>query len=727
MTPTVRRLPASPTLLTVDAGLIVGFGVLAIWPLADVYGGERWLIAALVGLLCGIGVALAARRVGAGVGLTVSATVLVYLLIGPAVAVPDFAGAGFAPTWATLQVLLTGAVEVWSSSLVLAAPLGASGIVLIIPWILGLVGGAGAGFVAWCTRRGSAAPGVLAVVFVVASAYGDTLSRFTLIRGLLLVAGLVVWSRWRAQRHVRDRWVHRVAWTAAVVMVAGLGGVAAAGLTEGEDRSVLRELVTPHFDPRDHPSPLTRFRTLASSEDPAVLFGVIGPEPGDRLRLATMVAFDGQSWNVSGGAQAPEGSGDFVRLPSVERAPFGEGMVVTVVDYRGVWVPGRGEPLGLEVVDEVENVDHQAASRTLVNGVTGTVVQVEGVRWGQSYHLRYAADPEPSAEEIAAAAAGDAPFPEPVGVPEALVDRTEAWIEAAGRPTGGALAQTLAEGFSSEGFYSDGGIGETPSAAGHGTRRLTEFAQAPFLVGNDEQYAAAMALVAQQVDLPARVVVGFEISDENGNVRPDDARAWTEVHLAGLGWVAFDPTPPVERRLDPAQGDLSQLPPPAERPERAEPTPDAEREESPIARVAETSVRWLLPLALVAVGVVLVVFVVKLVRRRRRRRSGALRERCSGGWREVLDRGRDLGVPVTASQTRDEAGSLLAGAFPGAALSGLAETADAWVFGVADPSAADVEAYWGEVATALRQMRRGAAWWRRPLVWFSPASLYRPR
>lgn len=73
------------------------------------------------------------------------------------------------------------------------------------------------------------------------------------------------------------------------------------------------------------------------------------------------------------------------------------------------------------------------------------------------------------------------------------------------------------------------------------------------------QFATAMAVMARQVGLPARVAIGYVpgfIDPMTGAhvVRAGDAHAWVEIHFRRYGWVAFDPTP----RLDIALGFAAQ-------------------------------------------------------------------------------------------------------------------------------------------------------------------------
>lgn len=62
-----------------------------------------------------------------------------------------------------------------------------------------------------------------------------------------------------------------------------------------------------------------------------------------------------------------------------------------------------------------------------------------------------------------------------------------------------------------------------------------------------EHYASAFTVLMRAAGLPARVVIGFQGGEVNpfGEyllVRQSNAHAWSEVWLAGEGWVRFDPT-----------------------------------------------------------------------------------------------------------------------------------------------------------------------------------------
>ncbi|MDP3761021.1 MAG: DUF3488 and transglutaminase-like domain-containing protein [Ramlibacter sp.] len=84
-----------------------------------------------------------------------------------------------------------------------------------------------------------------------------------------------------------------------------------------------------------------------------------------------------------------------------------------------------------------------------------------------------------------------------------------------------------------------------------------------------EHIASAFAVLMRAMDIPARVVTGYQGGERNPVdgfwvVRQSDAHAWTEVWLSGQGWVRVDPTSAVApgrtgafERLQPPRGAIA--------------------------------------------------------------------------------------------------------------------------------------------------------------------------
>jgi transglutaminase-like putative cysteine protease len=66
--------------------------------------------------------------------------------------------------------------------------------------------------------------------------------------------------------------------------------------------------------------------------------------------------------------------------------------------------------------------------------------------------------------------------------------------------------------------------------------------------GYCQHFAATMAMMAREIGIPSRIVVGFldPSKDQGSNefvFTSNDAHAWPELYFGGVGWVRFEPTP----------------------------------------------------------------------------------------------------------------------------------------------------------------------------------------
>ncbi|WP_300681812.1 transglutaminaseTgpA domain-containing protein [Nocardioides sp.] len=738
------RDPGSPLVMLIDVVLILACGALAAWPFGDAYAGQRWLVAVVAGLALGALIALAGYLLRLGPWATALLLALVYLVLGPGLAVPDLASSGFGPNSAAVRGLLHGLVESWRDALTAPVPLGTTAAVLVVPFVSALLAGLLAGVLLWRSRWPAAASLAVLALFVTAAAYGDVDTHHVLGRGLALGAVLIVWMRLRSLRHVRARWGRRALMTAVVVAIAGGVAMAAApALTSHTERRVLRDYVQPPFDPQDYPSPLSKYRAYVNSDVAKAkqLFSVQGLPKGSAVRLATMDYYDGVVWNVAGGEHATSDSGTFRRLRSDARAGARSTPVsVTILDpdYHDPWVPTIGQTDTVSV----EGRPGAALSELVYNRETGTLASTAAVKPGTTYRLQSEVTAQPAREKTSLAEVdGGVSTPTPAMVPDELISRVKEWQGndefVGGAP--GAWLLFLADAFKNKGFFTDGD-GNVP--AGHGYSRLALLTRPNSQpLGDDEQYAAAMALAAQAIrNLPARVVIGFRTpSDSTSNavtIEGRDMAAWVEVKLAGLGWVTFDPTPPDQQILqrpkedpndDPQPQVLQPPQPPGEPKEAGANLQQGDSKKSKfdlwglVGDIAAVLLRGgqILLLTSPLWGIVL----FKALRRRRRRRAADPTTRLSGGWRELTDRARDLGVTLPYSNTRLENGHLLEETFPDGGAVDLAARADAHIFGGGTPEDAEVAAYWADVRTATRRLPRSRPWWRRPWAWLSPASV----
>ena len=199
--------------------------------------------------------------------------------------------------------------------------------------------------------------------------------------------------------------------------------------------------------------------------------------------------------------------------------------------YDGVWLPTVGRAAVTRRSSRARDRAHEQAESFRYNLATSTAVVPTGLGPGDVYRF------------TAVRPAGDGQ-PRPTRprrlVTDAAVRRRPSWTP---RHVRGPPAPTepmarvfaIAEHLKHEGKYSDG-VAEAEKIyhPGHNVKRLgDEFANAPIMVGNDEQYAAIMALLANNVGVPARVVMGAVVPERRRRQGPGRRRR---------GWSCRSPT-----------------------------------------------------------------------------------------------------------------------------------------------------------------------------------------
>ncbi|HZL03708.1 MAG TPA: transglutaminase-like domain-containing protein [Cellulomonas sp.] len=741
--------PRTGARAVVDVVVLVGALGFALAPLVPAFGLRSLAPAVVSGLVLGVGAAVlgAWRRWSALI--VVAVVVVAYFVAGGALVAPATTVAGIVPTGRTLGALAAGAATSWKQVLTLQPPLGVTGTLLAAPFLLALVGAAAATATTLRVRtpsRAALAATVPAAGLVGAIVLGTRETVVPVAAGLALTVLLVTWAAWRA-RTLRARRV------VALVVLAGVavaGGVLGAPVVVGSTpRYVVRDALVPPFDPRDYPSPLSAFRKFVK-EDQKTLLTVTGLPAGARLRLATMDQFDGVVWNVAGDGSA-EGSGEFRRvgatIPTDVRGATTR-IGVEVGGLSGVWLPTVGQATA------VTFADGSVAGDLRFNDATGGAVLTRGLTPGLTYSLDVVVPAVPDDATIGAAGAAPVTLPRLRGVPDAVDAKAADVARNAGTPV--QIARSLQKALAEGGYFSHGltESGDYPSVSGHGADRVAALLGSDLMVGDGEQYASAMALMARQMGLPARVVLGFVPTEDQQQgdtvtITAGDVEAWVEIAFSGYGWVPFDPTPPRtqtpqrDSTTTPADPQPQVVQPPPAPPEPvAAPNDDTEQPQAQdSAKPATSGSAWRqvalvagvasVPIAVLA-GPLILVVALKARRRRRRRRDGDVVSRVAGGWDELLDVALDLRSPAPALATRSESARALADSFAGSAVPGsraasavltLAAEADATVFGPGLPSDAQAAAYWRRVEVAAAAMRGTVPWARRFRSRVSLASL----
>ncbi|SNS59507.1 Transglutaminase-like superfamily protein [Micrococcales bacterium KH10] len=552
-----------------------------------------------------------------------------------------------------------------------------------------------------------------------------------------------------------------------------IGTIVAVGVapTWTSQRIVARSFVAPEVvEPPSH-SPLSTFRSYFAGTDlDEVLFTVSADELPSRVRIATMPSYRGDVFTA---VDPDDSSSDFRRLAyRVADVPGAHTSVaIHIENYQGPWLPTVGQVV--EVVFQGDSARELAAQLYVSRSTTGAIVMtprsrdVTGLVQGDTYELKVAEpdaagptgrspgiDSQWSQDELPAMYTWletlDAPLNTVADVQNivdrmmwasylshSLVDPAETWNTTAG---------TWLDTVDNDGFRFE------PSYAGHNLRTIDEQifhrlidptirkcdgpqdTRCAAVVGDDEQFAVAAALLGQAAGFPVRVVLGATPT-EDGQVRAQDIRAWAELQSADGSWTpieavartdnSFDDTqtqPTPNQYSNPVKRDVSpQLPPPDVRSQSGgSSSPVAQDQPEDLA--GNQSWRRVVAISGVSLGALLlltspiwVIVLVKLLRRKRRRR-GAPEDQITGGWDEYLDRAVDMGQPRLAARTRTESATV----YGGTQNVTLAVLADAAVFSDREPTSQEADDYWRLVHAEIAERRAEmGAWqrWRAKISW----------
>ncbi|HIY66723.1 MAG TPA: transglutaminase-like domain-containing protein [Candidatus Agrococcus pullicola] len=692
----------------------------------SIYATPQFWVATGVTMIAGALLAGAAylRRWSAltQVGLTVA--VLVVLAI-PLAAPNTARGSGSA--FETIVSVYTAIWTSWRRITTIDLPVGTDDGLLMAPIVLVLVSTVlGAGMILR-TKHGELAMLMPLSVMFWALLWGPPVPAPLLLTiGFAIAVVASVASLRQARRRRRaDRTVSslpvRLVYGAFATLLAVSVGVGAATVASLGDRVVLREHPPLPRDSLQAASPLAEFRS--NFQDPTrdqVLMTVTGVEDGDLISIASLSVYTGEVF-----------AADTSRLIRTSGRATGEHadrqLGFTIQGYEGVWLPSVGEPESIAFAGPRSS----DLSQSLMMADEGaTTVALAGLREGDGYSLTVdSQDETPPISDLEPAGSVDRGNQLPLSALD--------WIAARSTidQSPGESLQLLIDALEEEGYLSHGvEEDEPPSRAGHSSSRLDALFSAEFLVGDQEQFAAAAALMARELGFPSRVAVGFKPSDEGTvDIYGRDATAWVEI-LTDHGWVSIEVVP--ENTAPPESQDSAGLPstqpqppvPPA-LPEGGQPdSQQSGAQPSPVTDDATADPVWLawtlraLGLLMLLALPFLIIVLMKFLRRRSRQFGGSTRDRAIGAWAEFTDAMIDRGAAAMGERTRLEyaEGDTRVEAF--------ALAVDRAVFSREEPAEDLARGIWRQRDALVSDHDGTRSWWQRAQHRFSLRSLFgKPR
>ncbi|NUO55834.1 MAG: transglutaminase domain-containing protein [Hamadaea sp.] len=528
--------------------------------------------------------------------------------------------------------------------------------------------------------------------------------------------------------------VAALAGVTVIVAVAALLGPGLAGVVDKPPVDPRAYVTPPQLDALDQ-NPLIRLSGWAVNPTEHLLDTNLSADSA--IRLAVLPDYDGVTWHVSGeyrpaARTLPSPPAPPAAAPGAEQAIAKDATVtqdITVVGLGGKLLPAVASARrvdGLRV-----SVDVDSGTLMLPTGLTpGMSYAVTSVQTVPDENTLPMADVPTGPEVSRYLAVGSGTLPERM---RQLVERLAADNSAA-YARASAIEQFLATH-----YRLDGG-----APSGHALPNLDYFLFGDKTgygggKGTAEQFAAAYAVLARMMGLPARVVVGFHAKKGASQVLASDAYAWPEVLFAGVGWVAFDPLPRPGQQPEPLEEQFKPKPEPSTEPPSQEPLPT----ESVSASAAVPSgsggsaaaAGSVLPMVgagagglfvLVLAGLLVALLVARRGLRRRRLDEGTPADRVAGAWLEVSDALRlaGQGSPqhLTAAEVAAFAGEAAAPPgrkhvrLPAPRLDDLAWLVNAAEFSAGRLAEDDAHRARASATAYVGELRARRSWWRR-LIW----------
>lgn len=731
----------SPADRAVDTGVVVVLTSVLLLGFLGTFADPTYLVGAFAGLACVVWIVLVVDYYDKGPGVLLVCVLPAYVLLGAMVGVRTTSSYLRLPSSDALVGVLTATIGASNQLLTTIPPVDTVGDATLVPYAIGFLA---AGASLWIALRGvrPIAPLVPMLIALAVATLLGTQQRELLALQAAVFAGVSLW--WVALRGarrlevVRDRGRGPRAVGAALLVVV-VGAAVPQLLPEpadgDPDRVVLRGRIGSGYDVAALSSPLSSFRRF--TKQPAAtsiqnvhdqrLLRVTGLPEGQAVRFVALDEYDGVTWHADNRTVAGASDDLFLRIGS-EVGALRQGRAVEVgvevtKHYLSNWMPLAGQLTGVFFVyldGRAQRVDVR------YNPATTTAVVIGGLAEGDDYLLSGVL-PGTRLREGAQGYATTGPL-QPRGA--FLDEPLEPWATSGLTPL--AQVRSLAKYLRANGRFSDGAdLDERKYTPGHDSARLGEgFFLAPQIVGDEEQYAAFLALAANRLGVPARVVIGA-VPGRGGWVEGRHVSAWVEVRVSDGSWRTlptedFMSTRPPKRTDPPRElpEDFLEQPQEQERPQDEVRPPSRGEESAEAAAAAESGdaggpsgslpFPWWVPVVLLLVWSVPL---LKLVRRRRRAWAGSASARIAGAWREVLDLATDLGRPVPAGLPRVDQAQRL-GLDPATAM-GVQDS----LFSRGDPGPERASEVWTRTGQQRRELTRGVGRVRRTWSLWNPSSL----
>lgn len=389
--------------------------------------------------------------------------------------------------------------------------------------------------------------------------------------------------------------------------------------------------------------------------------------PPSYLRVGALTKFTGTEW-TSGNRDVPSDQSGVATFepPMSDPTLLGDPTTYQLrasAKFQSTWLPIFSHPLEV-TANGPWRYDEDTLDFMSTEGRDQTVA-------GQSWRM-IAAPVEPSQERLLAA--GEPGVGAPPGMTDLplLPDEIEeiALERTAGQDRPFAKAVALQNWFRHSGEFTY----SLERDVGSDSAALLDFLT-DNKIGYCQQYATAMAVLARELGIPARVAFGFLRGDQDEDgvwqFRGRDLHAWPELWFEDIGWVRFEPTPAAADTSEPGYttgalgnaGNEPDAPVPSAGTSVA-PVPNRPQREAPdTPEVAETGSEesnsgavW------TGLGIAALVGLIALAAPaviRRRRRTTRLAGDAEAGWTELGDTAIDLGLAWSGTRSpREEATSL---------------------------------------------------------------------